>query len=102
MEKVTKIIMNATSTPYIPTLHMPQLFMDNQSAVAWTKDAKFQARAKHIELQYYFIRNDMVQRNRLKVQWVAGTDQMADLLTKALPIHTLRKHMASMGLSESL
>ena len=86
------------SSNLIPTLYMPTLYCDNQGAVDFMKDAKFHNRSKHIEIRYMYVRNDLVQKNRLKVVHIAGKEQMADILTKQLPALEFRKHCRSMGL----
>jgi hypothetical protein len=43
------------SNPYIPTL-----YYDNLGGIDLIKDTKFYNKAKHIEIRYFFIRNDMV------------------------------------------
>jgi hypothetical protein len=45
-----------------------------------------------------FIRNDLVAQNRLKVEYIPGTDQPADMLTKQLPVDTMRKYMLMLGM----
>jgi hypothetical protein len=69
------------SDPYIPTL-----YCDNLGGIDLMKDMKFHNKAKHIEIRYFFIRNDMVQRDRLRVQAIESKEQVADALTKQLPI----------------
>ena len=96
MEKLRADI-DPTESAYIPIL-----FIDNQSGVEWSKDTKFHDKTKHIEIQYFFIRNDIVLRNRLKVQHVPGVDQIADILTKQLPFESFEKHRRSLGISEGI
>jgi len=43
---------------------------------------KFYAKAKHIEIRYFYIRNDIVQRNRLQIQLIPSKEQVTDILTK--------------------
>ena len=50
------------SDPYIPTL-----YYNNLGGINLIKDTKFYNKVKHIEIRYFFIRNDMVQRDRLRV-----------------------------------
>jgi hypothetical protein len=50
------------------------------------KDTKFHNKAKHIKIRYFFIRNDIVQRDRLRVQAIESKEQVANALTKQLPI----------------
>ena len=44
----------------------------------------FHDRSKHIEIRYHFIR-DQVQRGAVQLQYIPTDDQVADILTKALP-----------------
>jgi hypothetical protein len=44
----------------------------------------FHDRSKHIEIRYHFIR-DWVQRRAVQLQYISTDDQVADILTKALP-----------------
>jgi hypothetical protein len=44
----------------------------------------FHDRSKHIEIMYHFI-HDWVQRGAVQLQYVSIDDQVADVLTKALP-----------------
>jgi hypothetical protein len=44
----------------------------------------FHDRLKHIEIRYHFIR-DWVQRGAVKLQYIPTDQQVADILTKALP-----------------
>ena len=43
----------------------------------------FHDKLKHIEIKYHYIR-DMVQREAVKLQYVATDEQIADVLTKRL------------------
>jgi hypothetical protein len=44
----------------------------------------FHDRSKHIEIIYHFIR-DWVQRGAVQLQYIPTDEQVADILTKALP-----------------
>ena len=59
------------------------LFMDNQSAFALSKNPVSHARAKHIDVRHHFVR-DAIQDNVIWVQHVPTEDMTADSLTKAL------------------
>jgi hypothetical protein len=86
------------STIYTPTLFMLTLHCDNLGAVNLMQDSKFHSKAKHIDIRHMFIRNDMAQKNRLKVMHIAGKDQIADVLAKQLPIDAFRRHCKAIGL----
>jgi hypothetical protein len=45
----------------------------------------FHARTKHIEIDYHFVRERVVA-NKLKVQFLCSKNQLADCLTKLLPL----------------
>ncbi|KAI0992498.1 hypothetical protein K3495_g15687 [Podosphaera aphanis] len=77
----------------------PILWIDNEPALELTKTTKFHNKAKHIEVRYFFIRNDMVQKNRVKVKHISGSEQIADILTKQLPKEKFRKLMGGFGLA---
>ena len=63
----------------------PVLWCDNQSAAHLAANPVFHSRSKHIELDLHFIR-EKVLRQELQICYVPSTDQLADILTKHLPI----------------
>lgn len=74
------------------------IYCDNQGAIALSKDDRFHARTKHIDIRFHFIRKS-VEQNYLQVLYCPTEDMIADALTKGLP-HIKTKHFASlMGLS---
>lgn len=81
-----------------PSYEVPTLWCDNAAALAITGTTKHHNRAKHIDVRYSFIRNDMVKRGRLKVQHLPGTEQIADALTKQLPVEKFQQFRHEMGL----
>ena len=61
-----------------------QLYCDNQSAIRLVKNPEFHQRTKHIEVKYYYIR-DQQEKGCINVEYVATEDQLADIFTKPLP-----------------
>lgn len=57
--------------------------IDNQSAIALTRNPVFHGRSKHIHTRYHFIR-ECVEKGLIEVQHVPGQEQKAYILTKAL------------------
>ena len=66
-------------------LHMDAtcIHCDNQSCMKLSENLVFHDKLKHIEIKYHYIR-DMVQREAVKLQYVATEDQIVDVLTKPL------------------
>jgi hypothetical protein len=59
------------------------LKIDNQSAIALSKNSVFHDRSKHIDIRYHFIR-ECVEESRVQLHSIGTSDQLADILTKAL------------------
>lgn len=57
--------------------------IDNQSAIALTRNPVFHGRSKHIHLKFHFIK-ECVEKREIGVEHVASNKQKADILTKAL------------------
>lgn len=76
------------------------LNVDSQSAIALAKNPVFHQRSKHIDIKYHFIRNE-VQNGFVQLQYVPSEDNLADILTKALPSVKLKRFIpAFMGTVE--
>ncbi|KAG4036942.1 hypothetical protein PC123_g27489 [Phytophthora cactorum] len=62
---------------------------DNQSCIKTTKNPVNHGRAKHIDIKYHHIR-DEVKRGEVKLQYCETSVMLADIMTKALagPRHT--------------
>lgn len=53
------------------------------SAIALASNPTFHTRTKHIKVDYHFVR-DKVLRQTLRVKFVSGNDNFADIFTKPL------------------
>ncbi|ESZ92692.1 polyprotein [Sclerotinia borealis F-4128] len=76
---------------------IPILYCDNRSGVDWIKENKFHSKAKHINIRWHYIRDDIVDANRIRALWIAGTDQAADILTKQLIYPGFCVHCIGLG-----
>jgi hypothetical protein len=59
------------------------LKIDNESAIALSKNPVFHDRSKHIDIRYHYIR-ECAEENRVQLQSIGTLEQLADILTKAL------------------
>jgi len=73
------------------------LFSDNQSAIALTRNPVSHARAKHIDIRHHFVR-DAIQDRIIWVQYIPTTEMTADSLTKALGREKHEKCTVRMGM----
>lgn len=56
---------------------------DNQGLIALAHNPVFHSRTKHIDIQHYYIRNELGAR-RIELSYVPTDQMIADGLTKAL------------------
>jgi hypothetical protein len=60
-----------------------ELKVDSKSALALAKNPIFHDRSKHIRTKYHFIR-ECLEEGSIKANYIATTDQLANILTKSL------------------
>ncbi|RVW99861.1 Retrovirus-related Pol polyprotein from transposon RE1 [Vitis vinifera] len=70
---------------HIPFFTLPVLFCDNLNATHLVAHPILHARTKHIEINYHFIRDRVLHKSPL-VQFTPSKEQLADILTKFLPV----------------
>ena len=56
---------------------------DNQSAICMAKSPQFHGRAKHIDIKFHFVR-EQVSEGKIKLGYCQTGDMIADMLTKGL------------------
>ena len=66
------------------------LYIDNQATIKLTKNPENHQRAKHINIKHHMIRRSVTD-NQIRPVWISGSENMADILTKALPRPTFEK-----------
>jgi histone deacetylase 1/2 len=65
---------------------LPRLWCDNFGATYLSAKLVFHARAKHIEIDFHFVR-ERVKRKQLQIRFVSSKDQLVDGFTKALQVN---------------
>lgn len=69
---------------HVTLFHPPVLFCDNLSTTQLSANPVLHSRAKHVEIDYHFIRERVLQKT-LVIRFIRSEDQVADVLTKPLP-----------------
>jgi hypothetical protein len=70
---------------------------DNQGAIALSKDNKFHARTKHIDIRYHFIR-ESVGDGKIQVNYIPTDENPSDIFTKPLAKAKFRRFSEMLGL----
>jgi hypothetical protein len=74
------------------------LYIDCNSALKLTRNPEFHSKSKHIDVKYHFIR-EKVEEGAINTERVGTKDNLADVLTKALPRDAHEDLVSHMGLS---
>ncbi|GMF30481.1 unnamed protein product [Phytophthora lilii] len=77
------------------------IYKDNHGAMALAKNIGYQARTKHIDTRYHFIR-EKVTCGDITLEYMATKGQLADYLTKGLATKTLRYLMGRSNVGPAL
>ena len=83
MEEKEAGVAKSSSEDGIP-MAVPILFSDNKAAIAMAKNDVLHSRSKHIDIKHHFIR-EQLEAGSIALQWISSAEQLADILTKALP-----------------
>src|SRR5882762_2067298 len=78
-----------------PQKNPTPLLTDNEAALALTKDPRFHARTKHINIKWHYIR-ECHENGDIHVSYVPTKNNVADIFTKPLPAPAflyLRSHL---------
>ncbi|KAJ0813187.1 putative RNA-directed DNA polymerase [Helianthus annuus] len=75
----------------------PTLLCDNKSALFLSQNPISHKRAKHIDLDYHFIR-ELVAAGHLHTKFISMDQQVADIFTKSLPKPLFEKFRAMLRL----
>ncbi|GJU16305.1 hypothetical protein Tco_1192792 [Tanacetum coccineum] len=78
-----------------------EIFCDNESAVALTKEPKDHGKSKHIDRKYHFVRSKVAEGHVI-VKDIRSEDNPADPFTKALAKSKHDEHAKSIGLKDKI
>lgn len=81
--KLVILIKSLLSELHITLSYVPVIWVENLSTISLAANPPLHARTKYIELDYHFVREQIVA-HKFKLQHVPSADQIADLLTKSL------------------
>ena len=73
------------------------LWMDNQSAIAVSKNPEHHGKMKHLSLRLFWFR-DAVQEGLISPKFVGTQNMAADIFTKALDRFKVQKCIGMLGL----
>ena len=66
------------------------IFVDNQSAISLAKNPVFHQRTKHIDVKFYYIRNDIKYKN-VSLKYVPSESNYAYISTKPVTGMKIRR-----------
>jgi len=73
------------------------MYCDNSIAVFFSKNNKYSKGAKHMELKYFVVKEE-VQKQRVSIEHISTNLMITDPLTKGLPPKTFIEHIENMGI----
>ena len=75
------------------------LYLNNQSAIAISKNPEHHGRMKHLDLRHYWLR-DVVKEGKIDVKYIPTASMPADIMTKSLPKATVELMRKMHGLEK--
>ena len=73
------------------------IYCDNNGAIALAKNTEFHKRAKHINIVYHYVRQELENRN-ITTPYIPSDQNLADRFTKPLIGEKHQKFVRSLGL----
>jgi hypothetical protein len=84
-----------------PLINSTIIYCDNQAALKLATDDNYQARTKHIDIHYHYIRQ-VINVGELSITYCPTDDMTANILTKALLAWKVARHVARLRLHQGL
>jgi len=74
-----------------------KIYCDNSTTVFFSKNDKYSKGAKHMELKYFAVKEE-VQKRKVLIEHISTDLMIVDLLTKGLPPKLYAGHVKNMGI----
>jgi hypothetical protein len=81
-----------------PQENSTEIYVDNRSGIALTKNSEYHERSKHIDTHHHFIR-EHVKNKEIKLISCKANDQVADIFSKPLKEKTFIKMKFMLGMT---
>jgi hypothetical protein len=75
--------------------------VDNQAAIDYVNNSGHHTCSKHIDIPHHFVHEKLIS-GEISIQYCASEDNLADLLTKALPKPKHQDLTACLGMTSEL
>ena len=73
------------------------IYSDSQSAIQLSKNPTYHARTKHIDIQYYFVR-EKIEQNQIRLLYQHTNSLLSDCLTKAVSTEKIKNFLLGSNL----
>lgn len=73
------------------------LYCDNQAAIAYTKDPKYNSKTKYMDIKYNLVR-DKITSGEVNLQYIHTREMIVNHFIEALSRDLLKKHVTFLGL----
>ena len=77
--------------------HPTLLRGDNQGSIKLAEDPQYRRRTRHIHVRYHYVR-EQIEIGNIHVEYVSTEENLADILTKALPKPAHARITAKLGI----
>jgi hypothetical protein len=75
-----------------------KIYGNNQGILKLVKSGIIQAHTKHIDMKFHHVHNEMVNQKTINFEYIQTSKNIADCLTKPLPIAPHRQILPLSGL----
>ena len=72
------------------------IYEDNIPCINIAEEPRSHQRCKHVDIKYMKVR-ELVQEKIIDLKYLSTTEQVADVMTKPLPLVTFQKHLNNLG-----